>query len=118
MTKTIAVDFDGTVTEHSEYPVMGKIRPDMKLLLSKLHDDGYRLVLNTCRRDKYYTEALVALKQENMYDLFDWNTENNKYGQQGKLVASFYLDDRSCLVDFDTVDWNWLYCKIVEYVSR
>lgn len=115
--KTIAVDFDGTITKYSPYPIMGDIRPQIKPFLQKLHDNGYRLVLYTCRTGKYYNEALVALQQHDLYDLFDWDMENRTASKEcGKVVASFYLDDRALLLNFDDIDWDWLYEKIVEFI--
>ena len=100
--KTIAVDFDGTITKYSPYPVMGDIRSQIKPFLQKLHDNGYKLILYTCRTGKYYNEALVALQQHGLYDLFDWDVGNRKVSKEcGKLEASFYLDDRALLVNFD-----------------
>ena len=116
--KTIAVDFDGTITKYSPFPITGNIRPEMKQLLAQLHNDGYRLVLYTCRKKKYYSEAVSLLKKENMYNLFDWEylDNDNVYGEHGKMVADLYLDDKALLLNFDDVDWNWLYTKIVQTI--
>ena len=71
---TIAIDFDGTITNFSTFPVMGTVRNDIPEFLYKLRIAGYRLVLNTCRTGEYFKEAVDCLKDNGLYDLFDWKT--------------------------------------------
>lgn len=103
---TIAIDFDGTITEFSDFPTTGKIRKDMPTFLRLLDVQGYRLVLNTCRTGKYFTEALSMLKQADLYDLFDWDylRHRENFGITGKIKAGFYVDDSACMENFDDVD--------------
>lgn len=116
---TVAVDFDGTITEKSPYPVMGKVRPQIKPLLLRLRKNGYRVVLNTCRKGQYFREALVALQREGLYNLFDWEylKSDDCKGEFGKIVAAFYLDDSALPFDLDRVDWDWLCDRIVSVVE-
>lgn len=102
--KTIAIDFDGTLTEDSPYPVTGDIRPEMKQLVSDLSRiKGVRLVLNTCRKGSHFHEALSLLKENDMYGFFDWDylVDCRNRGEYGKLIADIYLDDRA--IPFDSV---------------
>lgn len=100
--KTIAIDFDGTLTEDSPYPITGDIRPEMKQLVSDLSRmKGVRLVLNTCRKGSHFYQALSLLKQNDMYGFFDWDYlfDCRNRGECGKLIADIYLDDRTILFD-------------------
>ena len=117
----IAVDFDGTVTENSPYPIVGRVRPKIGWLLRQLKDNyGFSLVLNTCRTGKYWDEAIQVLKESDLYDLFDWEyvKDKSKHGQYGKIVAAFYLDDNANLIDFDNVDPCVLLNRIVSFVNN
>ena len=101
--KVLALDFDGTITKKSKYPIMGDLRPEIPKFLNDMKNEGYVIVLNTCRKGQYLKEAVQLLKESNVYNLFDWNylNDGSKKGDSGKLVASFYLDDRACFVDLD-----------------
>ena len=116
----IAVDFDGTITENSPYPIVGQVRTKIGWLLRQLKDNyGFSLVLNTCRTGKYWDEAIQVLKEADLYDLFDWEyvKDKSKHGQYGKIVADFYLDDNANLIDFDNIDPCVLLSKIVSFVD-
>ena len=105
---TIAIDFDGTLTKESKYPLCGEMRSYAVDFVRNIHYLGYRIVLWTCRKDDYFKEALSKLKQEDIYDCFDWNylEDPTKFGENGKILASFYVDDRSMInVDLDSLDF-------------
>lgn len=117
----VAVDFDGTITHKSPYPVMGRVREEIKPFLKKMVKQGYSVVLNTCRVDKYYDEAVQALKDNDLYNLFDWEyaTKQENKGTNGKLVAAFYLDDSAMpFDDLDYVNWNTLTECVIEKIER
>lgn len=110
---TIAIDFDGTITKRSEYPKCGDIRPQAASFIRKIHDMGYRVILWTCRSNSYVNEALSLLRKENIYDLFDWDylEDPNNFGEHGKIIATFYVDDRALInVDLDA-DNSWEYIQ-------
>lgn len=117
----VAVDFDGTITHKSPYPVMGRVREEIKPFLKKMVKQGYSVVLNTCRVGKYYDEAVQALKDNDLYNLFDWEyaTKQENKGTNGKLVAAFYLDDSAMpFDDLDYVNWNTLTECVIEKIER
>lgn len=111
----IAIDFDNTITEQSDYPITGKIRPQIKPFLEKCNDIGCTCVLNTCRNGKHFREALVALKQAEIYDLFNWKylEDTSHFGRYGKLLANIYIDDRAFMFnshkDLFKEDTTWTY---------
>lgn len=117
----VAVDFDGTITYKSPYPIMGEVRKEIKPFLKKMIKQGYCVVLNTCRTGTYYDEAVQALKDNDLYDLFDWEyaTKSENKGVHGKLVATFYLDDSAMpFDDLDYVNWNTLTECVVEKIEH
>ena len=117
---TIAIDFDGTITNFSTFPEMGTVRHDMPEFLYKLRIAGYRLVLNTCRTGEYFKEAVDCLKDNGLYDLFDWKylKDPDHFGKYGKVLASFYVDDSACIENFDCVDLTKLADAIDERIQQ
>ena len=117
----VAIDFDGTITHKSPYPVMGRVRKEIGTFLRSMTRQGYSVVLNTCRVGKYYDEAVQALKNNDLYSLFDWEyaTKQENKGTNGKLVAAFYLDDSALpFDDLDYVNWNTLTECVIEKIER
>lgn len=117
---TIAIDFDGTITQFSKFPKTGNVRPSMCKFLHELVNRQYRLVLNTARSGLYYAEALEVLKKHNLYGLFDWQylQDASNYGEHGKLKAGFYLDDSACLENFDDINYDKLLCCIDKRIAE
>ena len=115
---TIAVDFDGTLTLHSDFPVMGKINPYAKEFVQNLSALGYKVILWTCRKNSYLTEALSLLKQENIYDCFDWDylEDPDNFGDSGKVIAYYYIDDRG-LLGFD-LDEKKTWEHLFNYITK
>lgn len=113
----LAVDFDGTITTE---PEMGKelvLQPECKRVLTRLHEDGIRIVLWTCRSGPVLEEALEFLKENDMLDLFcainDQLEEiNTKYAPHvaRKVGADIYIDDKSLgfVVDWEEIE-NGIY---------
>ena len=77
-------------------------RDEAKIYIPKLYQLGCKLVLWTARKEPYYSECINILKEHNLlkYFSFDYDT-----GYSGKLIADFYLDDRSCLEEFNWKNW-------------
>ena len=111
----IAIDFDDTITEPSPFPYMGKIRPEAKRYIRQLYMDGYLLILWTCRCDKYLEEAIEALQDEGILQYFTYINEDGLNRNANKVVADFYIDDRSYLGD--KLEWEPIYKYITENLS-
>lgn len=105
----IAVDFDDTITESAEYPIMGKIRPEAVRVLKRLKEAGHILILWTCREGKYLEEAVNALIDNDVY--FDRVNENYISAETRKIIADLYIDDRAL---GGITDWN----SIEKYLLR
>ena len=106
----LAIDFDGTI---STEPDMGKelvLQPNCKRVLTRLADDGIRLILWTCRTGPALDEALDFLMANDMEHLFDTVNDqlpevNERYAPNvaRKVGADFYIDDKNLMFK---VDWN------------
>lgn len=111
--KIIAIDFDGTITTFSPYPITGKVREYAKLYIRKLYEAGYCLVLWTCREGQYLDEAINILIDNDLYKYFSYiNDSPISYGR--KIYADFYVDDKSILGD---INWFNIYTYIVSNIK-
>ena len=88
MSKIIAIDFDGTITENEQFPKKAAIRNDAIKYIPKLHEKGYILVLWTARYGEYYRDCIYDLKLCGLFNYFNFNYF--KCGETGKLIADFY----------------------------
>lgn len=96
-TKTIAVDFDGTIVE-DKYPGIGKPLLFAFETLKMLQTDGHRLILWTYRTGKALDEAVEFCKKHGIEfyavnknfaeEIFNENTPR-------KLNADIFIDDRN-----------------------
>ena len=111
--KVIAIDFDGTITEDSPYPIMGMIREDAKIYIQKLYEKGYTLILWTCRSGCYLQEAESVLKLADIYKYFDYIDSTKIPYPSRKIVADFYIDNRALM---EPVNWKKIYNYIINNV--
>lgn len=110
MSKLIAIDFDETITDHSPYPIMGPIRPCAEFYIKKLYEKGYTLALWTCRSGIYLQEAEFALKTAGIRKCFKYINDDGRPGIHRKIIADFYIDDRSCVGE---INWKDIYDYIL-----
>jgi hypothetical protein len=102
----IAVDFDGTIVEH-DFPHIGKLMPDAKNVINKLHNDGHKIIVWTCRNntEPRYPDWIDAPVRSVMKFLeksgihFDCINENHPdmgfWLDSRKVFADIYIDDRN-----------------------
>jgi len=98
----ISVDFDGTITKSANtYPHCGEIADDCVEVIKCLYCKGHKLILNTCRIDESYQDALMFLAAHDILQYFYKLNENCpeliKYfnGDCRKISADLYLDDKN-----------------------
>lgn len=107
---TIAVDFDGTIVA-DEYPQIGRLQSGAKDTLQRLHKEGHKIIIWTCRSGELLVEAInFLLWNEIPFDQVNDNLRENieQYGGNSrKVCADVYIDDR-CLF-CDGVDWERIY---------
>ena len=98
----IAVDFDGTICA-DRFPEIGEPLFGAVESLLKLKENGYKLILWTCRTDlperPYLTEAVEFCKRLGLeFDAVNDNVSDAPYYDKGncrKVYADFYIDDKA-----------------------
>jgi hypothetical protein len=108
---TIAVDFDGTLSEYG-FPHIGEQTEEHAQLLDiliKLKQKGHRLILWTNRGDnetyKSLTEAINWCKERGLeFECVNQNLPDQKKlsGYSPKIMADYYIDDKA--LEFGTTE--------------
>jgi hypothetical protein len=90
----LALDFDGTICKHAEYPAIGEPVPGALDWIWKFHKAGAKSFLWTCRDGQALDNALaylhsnfVVLDGVNHYEYWDG------FKTSRKLFANIYIDD-------------------------
>ena len=104
--KIAVIDFDGTIAEH-KFPRIGKAMPQAFEVMKELQDEGWVLVLWTCRENegsnisKQYLREAVEFCKDNGIE-FDGINETPKEfefrsekGLNRKAYGDVYIDDRN-----------------------
>lgn len=112
--KIIAVDFDDTITLFKPYPEKGPLNPKAKKYLTKLHKKGFEIVLWSARICENYDEAYDRCINE--FEMSFIKKDSNEYvhGQTGKLVARFYIDDKSIP---GKLNWKKIYKFLIKTIN-
>lgn len=107
--KTIAIDFDGTIVE-CKYPDIGELRKDAKETINKLYDEGYIIIINSCRSAMYEAGIYKTLKENDIdYDYINCNHPSSieAFGMDcRKISADIYIDDKNL---GGIPDWKTIY---------
>jgi len=106
--KIIAIDFDGTITDDTPYPICGNLREEAAYYIMKLYDLDYTLVLWTARKGKDFTECINKLQSWGLLKYLHL-PEN----VEGKIYADFYIDDKAIP---GKINWNKLYNYICQNI--
>ena len=102
-TKVIAIDFDGTITTDSPYPITGDLRPEAIEVIKKLQQK-YTCCLWTCREGIYLEEAEELLAAAGItFNYINCSPYDKTIIHPRKILADYYIDDR---VPGYTVDWK------------
>lgn len=93
-----AVDFDGLLVEN-KFPEIGEIRQPMFNAVKQLQQNGWKIILWSCRTDEMLAEAVAFCTNHGLVpDAVNENLkEVQEYfgGDTRKVFANMYLDDRS-----------------------
>lgn len=101
--KVIAIDFDGTITTDSPYPITGQLRPKAIEVIKKLQKK-HICCLWTGRKGEYLQEAVRLLADAGIVFEYINASPNDGLDQQPrKIVADYYIDDR---IPGYVVDWE------------
>tara|TARA_R110000851_G_scaffold78000_5_gene172081 strand:+ start:18183 stop:18617 length:435 start_codon:yes stop_codon:yes gene_type:complete len=105
----LAIDFDGTIASLS-FPEVGTLRKDADVVIRKLHRQGHRIIINTCRSGKMEGMAQDFLDDNFIpYDFINSNLPEliTQYKQDcRKISADIYIDDK-CLTGLPS--WEQIY---------
>ncbi len=101
-----AIDADGTIFDIAEFPLVGRIIPGAKEAIDEIRRMGYKIIIWSSRNNTYWnTPAMSRLAMKLLKIALDINHikyDKIDYGQHGKVVADFYIDDRAI-----TFRGNW-----------
>ena len=108
----IAIDFDGTV-HTGEWPSVGSMRKDAGIVMKKLIDEGYGIIINTCREGIPLYDGILWMDHNGIpYHYINCNFPHiiEHYGADcRKISADLYIDDK-CLTGLP--EWDEIY-KII-----
>lgn len=95
--KTICIDFDGTIAIH-KYPSVGKMVPYAKDVIVKLKAAGHTIILYTMRSDgpdgPTLTDALRFCKDNGIpIDHANINPDQSRWTNSPKVYSHLYIDD-------------------------
>ena len=112
--KIIAVDFDDTITYYRPYPERAPLNSEAKKYLTKLHEKGYELVLWSARICENYGEAYDRCVNEFEMPFIKQDSDEYVHGKTGKLIARFYIDDKSIP---GKLNWKKIYKFIIKNIK-
>ena len=115
---TIAVDFDGTVVDHT-YPEVGEDVPNAVRVLKQLIKNGNKIVLFTMRSGKELQDA-VEWFEKNDIELYGINNNPTQHNwtDSPKAYANLYIDDSAFGCPLIKVSGFCKKCVDWEYVER
>lgn len=91
----LAIDFDGTIVT-DDFPNINEFMPGALESLKELQSYGVKLVLWTCRNDKFLTDAVEFLSKNRIVcEKYNENSSLLKFETSNKIYGDYYLDDRS-----------------------
>lgn len=117
--RTIAVDFDGTICEHT-FPGIGDLKEGVAEALATFRSLGFRIIIYSCRTSHYHTEifgAGPAMERPRVKEMVAFLNHHHipfdevDDGTKGKPLADFYIDDNG--IRFDD---NW--AAIASFITR
>lgn len=115
----LAIDFDETIVNSHPFPKIRGLKKGAVKYMRKLHQDGYYIIIWTCRTDKKEcldeTQAKLFLLQQNIpYDLINDNHPALQKAFKNncrKIAVDCYIDDKG-LWPFGFPHWFFIYWLI------
>lgn len=97
----IAIDFDGTIVE-DRYPEIGKLIGGAREVINKLYDEGYEIIIWSCRARVGKARAIEFLAKNGIkYHRFNESSPANlkQYNNVDtrKVYADLYIDDKGLM---------------------
>jgi len=123
--KVLAIDFDSTIAEAVE-PYdgsIGKMFDGVDYYINKLYNEGYYIIIWTCRGDVALVEMIDWLDSKGIiYHKVNENAPMDVLGFKPlpKIFANAYIDDKILgglpLDENDKPDWGEIYNMVKENV--
>lgn len=101
--KIVAIDFDGTITENSPYPITDKVRKYCRETIEFIRQNNNIVILWTCRCGKFLDEAIDFLNKNNIVVDFINCIDISNRDLSRKISADIYIDDRNIFCE--EIDW-------------
>lgn len=114
MSKTITIDFDGTIAEWGEYPEPGPPCSGVKDALQALKDSGFYLIILSARTSDEMSKHPIDKREQQrlmMNYLDEHEIPYDEVSIANKPVAHFYIDDKA--IEFRG-DWKEVLRKVEE----
>jgi hypothetical protein len=115
----LVIDFDNTIA-YSEYPNIKGLKPNVVEVMQRLHNEGFIILINTCRSCPYEQEVYDFLEENKIP--FDWFNCNDPkliilYGNDcRKISGDLYIDDKNLGGIPD--DWEEIYTLIHKDIEQ
>lgn len=104
---TVCIDFDGTIVDH-EFPEIGNLKPGAKEAIERIIE-RYDVVISSCRSSNMFkNERNYRDHVQEMKEFLEKNEipfTRIDMGDEGKVVAIAYIDDRA--VKYDGLSDSW-----------
>lgn len=115
----ISVDFDGVICgSDKDWPGVGEPIPGAIETLKYLHDQGYCIIISTCRIGASYEGMREYLRDNQVpYCRLNCNCEKRirMYGGDcRKISADCYVDDKNLDSLIDGINWSDIRMKIIK----
>jgi NAD(P)-dependent dehydrogenase (short-subunit alcohol dehydrogenase family) len=114
--KTLAVDFDATISQYAGWKGLGKFGPIFPGCigeLQKVRDNGWKIVIWTTRGDDIDDVKKFLIDNKVPFDYINENVPGSPENlSKKKIIASVYLDDRA--INFDG-DWSGMANRILGF---
>lgn len=105
--KNVAIDYDGTLVENVHPLTNGKAKKGASEITNKLKDEGWEIIIFTCRPNYMRIEMEENLRSQNIcFDYIAFFT---------KPIASLYIDDKG--MRFEN-NWEEIYDWISEMGTK
>lgn len=109
----LAIDFDETIAINSPFPNIVGLVKDAAYFIRKLYNEGYYIIINTCRSGEHARQAMDYLDANNVpFHNFNENhpalIEHYKVDSR-KISADIYVDDKNLL---GLPPWDEVYIHI------
>ena len=118
--KTVCLDFDGVLAHYTEWNgTIGEPNPEGVKLLKKLHEAGYKIVLQSCRWHRDWEEA-----DKRRTEVGAWLVQNglaqyiHDIEPGSKALADVYVDDRAVHFPLNQGPADEVYKKILSRITQ